>query len=75
MKPSDPQIHFNFGVSLGHQQDWQGAAREFRSAVSLRPGYAQAHCLLASALAHMGDAHASAQEMTLAKEFGACGPG
>jgi Tfp pilus assembly protein PilF len=28
-KPSNPEIHFNYGTSLAHQQNWQGAVREY----------------------------------------------
>ena len=71
-RPSDPEIHFNFGVFLGRQADWQGAAREFRQVVALRPGHSKAHCLLASALEAMGEKRASQNELKLAKDLGDC---
>jgi len=71
-RPSDPEIHFNFGVFLGRQSDWQGAAGEFRQVVALRPGHSQAHCLLASALGEMGNTEAAQKELKLARDFGHC---
>jgi Tfp pilus assembly protein PilF len=71
-KPSASEVHFNFGVFLGRQGDFQAAAREFRSALALQPGYPQAHCLLANALARLGDSAASAIELTRARELGEC---
>src|SRR5262249_54894368 len=53
---SSPDIHFNFGVALQKQGDWSGAAREFESAASLRPGQVPIMCQLANALTHAGEA-------------------
>jgi Flp pilus assembly protein TadD len=71
-RPSDPEIHFNFGVFLGRQADWQGAALEFRQVITLRPGHSQAHCLLANALGQAGNTEAAQKELKLARDFGHC---
>ncbi len=65
-------LHYNFGVALKHQGDWQGAAREFAKAAELRPGHPQAHCSLAEALAHTGDRDGSAVASKRALEVGHC---
>jgi tetratricopeptide (TPR) repeat protein len=71
-RPADAEIHFNFGVFLARQADWQGAVRELRQVVALRPGHTQAHCLLANALGGMGNLEAAQKELKLAREFGHC---
>jgi Tfp pilus assembly protein PilF len=71
-RPSDAEIHFNFGVFLARQADWQGAVRELRQVVALRPGHTQAHCLLANALGGMGNLEAAQKELKLARDFGHC---
>src|SRR5207247_10235430 len=52
--PSDPEIHYNFGVVLNAQSDWHDAAREFSMVINLRPEYPQAACSLAKALLQPG---------------------
>lgn len=68
--PSDPAILFNFGVFLGRERDFQGAARELRRLLTLKPGYPRARCLLASALAHSGNTTGAQKQLALAREFG-----
>lgn len=68
--PSDPAILFNFGVFLGREGDFQGAAGELSRLLILKPGYPRARCLLASALAHTGDTAGAQKQLALAREFG-----
>jgi tetratricopeptide (TPR) repeat protein/TolB-like protein len=44
--PSDPDYHFNLGLSLGRAADNAGAARELRAALERRPGDAEARSAL-----------------------------
>jgi Flp pilus assembly protein TadD len=70
--PSNPEIHFNFAVSLQKQGDWDGAAREFQSAVDLRPGQVPVMCQLADALSRAGQIERAQAELQRAKELGSC---
>lgn len=70
--PSDPAILFNFGVFLGRQGDFKGAARELERLLTLKPGYPRARCLLASALAQSGDAVGAKKQLALAQDLDEC---
>jgi Tfp pilus assembly protein PilF len=70
--PSNPDIHYNFGVALEKQRDWSAAAKEFDAVIALRPGHAEATCRLADALFRSGDEIRGAKALTQAKELGKC---
>jgi serine/threonine protein kinase/Flp pilus assembly protein TadD len=49
--------------------DWDGADREFRRAIELKPGYATAHQWYSSYLCAMGRSDEAVREATLAREL------
>jgi len=49
--PSGAQAHFDLGVRLGEKRKFGEAEKEFRMAIRLKPGWAEAYCRLGNALA------------------------
>src|SRR5207247_5705803 len=70
--PSDPEIHYNFGVVLNAQSHWQDAAREFNIVIKLRPDHPQAACSLAKALLRAGDRDRASSFFERARATGVC---
>ena len=52
--PSSPQNHNNLGDLYGRRGDLERSAEEFRKAIELKPGYADAHHNLANTYQQMG---------------------
>ncbi|PYV25718.1 MAG: hypothetical protein DMG24_08680 [Acidobacteria bacterium] len=58
-----PEPHYTQGVILWQQGKLDEAATEFRAAIRLRPGYAQAHSILGSVLRQKGDLEGALDEL------------
>lgn len=64
-KPGEPDFHNNIGNVLLGKDDLEGAEKQFRTAISLRPDDVVFHCNLASALARKGDSDGALREYEL----------
>lgn len=58
VQPDWPEAHYNLGLILiadaTGARDWPGAMAEFRTSLRLRPGYAEAHRMLAAGFTETG---------------------
>ena len=54
--------HYQYGVELLEQKDWNAAIREFREVIRLVPDHAGAHFLLGDALWCAGDLDSAVAE-------------
>lgn len=70
--PSDPEIHYNFGVALKHQGDLKTAAEEFAKTIGIRSDHLPANCALASVLSQMGETKRAEIAARHARALGLC---
>jgi serine/threonine protein kinase/Tfp pilus assembly protein PilF len=64
------EAHTSLGlVKMYYDWDWDGAGREFRKAIELKPGYASAHHWYAYYLAELGQLDQATQEIKQAQEL------
>lgn len=67
--PSSPQNHNNLGDLYGRQGDLNRAVEEFKKAIVLKPGYADAYHNLANTYLQMGEINLAIENFQKAIEF------
>jgi predicted Ser/Thr protein kinase len=75
LAPSLPEAHTSLAsVREVYEWDWEGAEREYRAAIRLRPSYATAHHWRAMLLARLGRFEEARDEIALARELDPLSP-
>jgi tetratricopeptide (TPR) repeat protein/tRNA A-37 threonylcarbamoyl transferase component Bud32 len=75
LAPSLPEAHASLAsVREVYEWDWDGADREYRAAIRLRPTYATAHHWRAMLLARLGRFEEARNEIALARELDPLSP-
>jgi Flp pilus assembly protein TadD len=69
LAPNFAKAHFQLGALYFARGDYQGAVREYESAVRLAPEMKEAHFRLANAHKHTGQADLAAREMRLFEDL------
>ena len=57
------QDYYKYGLILSEEGRYEDAAKAFRQALGIKPGWAEAHSLLGSVLTQTGDLHGAEQEL------------
>lgn len=67
--PHLPEAFYQLGVLEQQRLQWQQSAGSLKSAIQLRPSYAEAHYRLARAYAHLHQADLAAKEIALHQQY------
>lgn len=67
--PKLPEAHYQKGVLLQFQEEWQKSIPEFEASIALKPESSRAHYHLALAYARIGNREKAKEQFTLQKKY------
>lgn len=67
--PELPDAHYEMGLLLEQEGNWQESVRELETAIRLKPDYASAHYRLALAYRHTGQREKAEEEIRLRQKY------